>query len=175
MIARAGNVPNCEKRKTVMDPTQISHSLGKQDDEIRSAVTRPSDALPPASQSSATPASQFTPDAIRDARAANLQTVTGAAYLYGALATLFPNFDTTVYQAYVDKQLEECGNPRDPIERMLIEQMLIAHHAIGRLCIQGTQSATPDASKIYHDAAARFMGEFRRCALAVREDRKSVV
>jgi hypothetical protein len=82
---------------------------------------------------------------------------------------------TSVYQAYIDKQLQECGNPRDPIERMLIEQMLIAHHTVGRLSVRAAGAQTAEEAKTYHDITARFLGEFRRCALALKTYRSPVV
>jgi hypothetical protein len=29
--------------------------------------------------------------------------------------------------------LHEAGDPKDPVERMLVEQLILAHHELGRL------------------------------------------
>jgi hypothetical protein len=58
--------------------------------------------------------------------------------LYGSLATLFPSYGTDVFKLYVERQLQDCGNPSDPVERMLVEEMLLAHHTVGGCAYEQT-------------------------------------
>ena len=36
---------------------------------------------------------------------------------------------------YLDSFLREAGAPSDPVECLLLEQLLIAHHSLGRLSV----------------------------------------
>jgi len=83
------------------------------------------------------------------------------------------NFGKTVgpagYQYYRDQLMRDAGNPADPIERMLIEQLALAYHSIARMHVKAAAAQTPDEAEVYSGAAARLLGEFRRTALCYRE------
>jgi hypothetical protein len=102
-------------------------------------------------------------------KAQNLISVAPATYLYAALSGLVgPAFNVPVYQLYLASFLAEAGAPADPIERMLLEQLALAHHVVGRLHAHaGTRGGLGECTA-YHAAAARLMGEFRRTALALK-------
>lgn len=79
------------------------------------------------------------------------------------------------FRAYVDDALAAAGSPSDPIERMLVEQLLMAHHRIGELHAQSACADRPEEAALYNAAAARLLNEFRKTSLALREYRTPVV
>jgi len=70
----------------------------------------------------------------------NLQHKAAACYLYASadknVNSLIP---TGSFELYLTALLEQAGNPSDPIERMLIEQLALAHHNLGRLYVQAAE------------------------------------
>lgn len=112
---------------------------------------------------------------VTEGQAYNLKERVPAAYLYCAAPTAIRNGQSGPSCAtYLDNFLEEAGAPTDPVERMLLEQIAIAHHGIGRLHTEAASATTPEAANIYNSAAAKLLGEFRRCVLALREYRLPV-
>lgn len=95
------------------------------------------------------------------------------AYMASALG-LSNQFGPEGYQLYLNQVIEGTGNPKDPIERMLVEQLAILHHRIGQLHVDAAHTKGVEASKIYNAATARLLGEFRRTALALRVYRTPV-
>jgi hypothetical protein len=73
------------------------------------------------------------------------------------------------YVAFRDQLLKDAGSPTDPITRMLLEQMALAHLHIGVLHTKAATTDSTDAAKAYLGAAARLQSEFRRLALALKE------
>ena len=51
---------------------------------------------------------------------------------------------------------------------MLIEQLAMAHHAVGRLHWKAATAGTLEAAAVYLGAACRLTGEFRKSALALK-------
>ncbi len=76
------------------------------------------------------------------------------------------------FKLYIDRLLGGSGNSGDAIERMLIEQIALAHLRIAELHVQAATATTPEAAKIYATAATRLTGEFRRLVLALRQYRQ---
>lgn len=72
------------------------------------------------------------------------------------------------YQAHLDRLIKEAGDPKDPIEVMMIEQLVLAHFRIAALQVDAAQAKSTEATKILTAAAARLLGEFRRTALGLR-------
>lgn len=75
------------------------------------------------------------------------------------------------FKAYLDDVLAAARSSKDPVERMLIEQLVLAHHRIGELQAQAAVADDPQVIDTFNSAAARLMGEFRRTSLALREYR----
>lgn len=71
---------------------------------------------------------------------------------------------------YRDQVLFDAGEPGDPLERMLIDQVAAAHPIIMRLhcCSNAGDIAN---SKMYHEMAIQLMGELRQMILALKEYR----
>jgi hypothetical protein len=81
------------------------------------------------------------------------------------------HFDTGSFRVYLEQTLEQAGDPSDPIEKMLLQQICLAHHRIAQLHAGAHHAEAAEAAeavKIYNAAAARLLGEFRRGVLALR-------
>jgi len=104
-----------------------------------------------------------------------IKQTSGAAVLATCLGKTFGKLiGSNGFKAYVEATLETAGNPKDPIERMMLEQLLIAHHRIGDLQAEAACAKNPEVAALYQVAAARLMNEFRKTSLAVREYRTPV-
>ena len=75
------------------------------------------------------------------------------------------------FKAYLDDVLAAARSTQDPVERMLIEQLVLAHHRIGELHAQSAVAETPQVIETFNAAASRLMAEFRKMTLALREYR----
>jgi hypothetical protein len=75
------------------------------------------------------------------------------------------------FKAYLDSLLVAAGNPSDPVETMLVQQLIWAHHQVGNLAGKAAHPATLQEVEVYNQALARIMAEFRRSSLALREYR----
>ena len=75
------------------------------------------------------------------------------------------------YQFYRNKMLIEAGNSNDPLETMLIEQLMMAHQTIGSLYVRAAESNDPAAINLFTSGAARLMAESRKALMAIREYR----
>ncbi len=139
------------------------------DDRARSGSSRTA----PGSAADAQPQSKPLAEAIRDAsHALNLHDVAAAGWLHWVVSsTLSDQISPEAFKQYRDILLEDAGRPSDPIERMLVEQLALAHFSIGRLQIKACAIDNAKLSVAYSDAATRLLGEFRRCSLALEEYR----
>ena len=138
-------------------------------------MTQPAAPGPTASKEIAASDPQSTPPAIDPPK----QRDRGAALLAqfvipGALADLVGLNDIPLLAAkdYLEGVRREAGNPSDPVERMLIEQLALAHFRLGKLQVQATEATSPQHIRVLNAAAARLLGEFRRLALAIRAYRQ---
>lgn len=105
-----------------------------------------------------------------------IQETSAAAALATCMGKVFGDeFGSCAFKAYRDNVLEAAGQPVDPVEVMLVEQLLLAHHRIADLHTQATNAKTTEAAALYNAAAVRLMGEFRKTSLALREYRTPVV
>ena len=105
-------------------------------------------------------------------QAINLRDMAGAGFMYWVVgSTMTEPLNVEAFRIYRDSLLCESGNPTDPIERMLIEQLAMAHFNIGRLHIRSCSVEVPKLALAFADAATRLLGEFRRCTLALEDYR----
>jgi len=128
-----------------------------------------SHANPPVADSETSPP----PDAIRTGElAVNLRDNSAAGWLYWVTnSTLGEQIGPDAFLVFRKLMLEEAGSPADPIERMLIEQLALAHFSIGQLRIRSCATDVPKMSLAFSDSATRLLGEFRRCSLALEDYR----
>src|SRR5262249_3433228 len=83
------------------------------------------------------------------------------------------SIDVASCQAYLRTLLQDAGDPADPIARMLIEQLAMAHHTIGRLHFRAAMREGLAEVVAYHSALARLMSEFRKSSLALQSLRQA--
>ena len=75
-------------------------------------------------------------------------------------------------RVYLDDLVRESGNPSDPVEIMLLEQMAICHQYSIQMQALSKKAEGIEAIELYLSGAARLSGEFRKTALAVKDYRK---
>lgn len=131
----------------------------------------------PATSAAPSPAATEPPPGLDAARhAAAQRRAQGAEVLHkGVFSSLMASalaidsfFDTGAYRLYLEQIKAEAGNPTDPIEIMLIEQLCMAHFRIAQLHGSAGHAKSIEGIKAYNSATARLWGEFRRTALALR-------
>ncbi len=106
------------------------------------------------------------------AMAKNLREVASGSYLYASCCHFFGgSVPADTYVRYMEELLQDCGATSDPLESMLVEQLVITHHAVGRLLGKSGLSDHCDEATNYAVAAARLAAEFRRSTLALRQYR----
>jgi hypothetical protein len=91
-----------------------------------------------------------------------------AMCLKAALQRAMPQVDLLAFRLYRDKLLVDCGDPSDPIEIILVEQVAMAHLITGHLQAKGAHASSIEEVGVYLAAAARLAGELRRTALALQ-------
>lgn len=84
-------------------------------------------------------------------------------------------YDIPTFRAYVEDFVRSAGAPGDPIERLLLEQLALAHHTVGALHFRAGSSKCVDETCACLGAAARLMAEFRRTTLALQSYRDTSV
>jgi hypothetical protein len=75
------------------------------------------------------------------------------------------------FKAHLDNILAASGNPTDPNEIMMAQQLVWSHHHVGNLVSKAALATTLQEVEVYNQALARVMAEFRRSSLALREYR----
>ena len=89
-------------------------------------------------------------------------------FLNATLGRAMPQVDLVAFKLYRDRFLADCGNPTDPIEIILVEQIVMAHLIVGHLQVKGANEVSIESVGVYLGAAARLTGELRRTALALQ-------
>lgn len=82
-------------------------------------------------------------------------------------------FEPAAYRVYLERLMADLGSPTDPVERMMAEQLCLAHFRTAQLHAAGGRATGAEAVKLLNAAAARLLAEFRRTALALRELRNT--
>ena len=84
-------------------------------------------------------------------------------------------FDAGAYRVYLANVLRDLGDPADPVERMLIEQLCMAHFRVAQLHGAAGQASGLEATKILNTVTARMLGEMRRTALGLKAYRTTAI
>lgn len=124
----------------------------------------------------ATEAPQHTPGFDEAKHAKTQRAAQGAELLREAI---FPSLMATAlgFDRYVDvhgfkvflsRLMTDLGNPTDPIERMLAEQLALMHFRVAALHASAGEAKSQDAVKVLNSACARLLGEFRRSCITLR-------
>lgn len=136
----------------------------------------------PAQAGNTEPATQAPPPGLDEARHAAAQRTAHQANVLreGAFSALLAtalnldkHFDTGAYRVYLAGVMRDLGDPKDPIERMLIEQLCLAHFRVAQLHGAAGQANGLEGMKILNSVAARMLGEMRRTALGLKAYRTS--
>lgn len=107
-------------------------------------------------------------------KADNMAKFAGATFLFGTAGPLFGlREDLPAFKIYLDSFLKDAGSPTDPVERLLLEQLFLGHHAAGRLHFRAGTTENLEAITAYLAAAARLMAECRRTTLALQGYREA--
>ena len=95
------------------------------------------------------------------AQAADALKAAPAYYLMWAMGPsgLGLQHDLAAQEAHLAAFLAEAGSPADPVERLLLQQLHLAHHAAGRLHVRAGTSECPQAVIAFLGAAARLTAE----------------
>ena len=92
-----------------------------------------------------------------------------AAYVKSAVtAGLGEVGDINVVHQYVTNMSKKC-DVDDPLQRMLLEQILIGYHRLGALHESSSRSRTPEAAVAFNGAAVKLLAELRKSMLTLRE------
>lgn len=150
-----------------LGPTDRKHEADSQDKRINLSDTGHQaffglkrSALPDEDSSDSAEWAKARGDVIRDALA--------PSYLQASLSHITGGMlDFAAFRSYLGGLMEKCGNPADPLEQMLIEQLAWAHHAIGRLHVAAAKANAFQEAEVYNAAVARLMAECRRTSLAI--------
>jgi len=62
--------------------------------------------------------------------------------------------------------------PRDPLEKLTLEQLMLHHARVVRLSQQACRQSDPEPAKLFHDACDGASGSFRRLLTAFNENRR---
>ena len=107
--------------------------------------------------------------------ARQLSETAGALFMFASVGGVFAQVEPAAFKLYRDRLLLAAGNPDDPVEIMLLEQIALAHLNIGRLHLKSATAEGLEAAKAYGGMAIALTGEFRRIALAVAAYRASAL
>lgn len=142
-----------------MSPDILPPPLNPQDDPGVDSIE--TDEHPPAPSS-----------VLKELHADPLREGTASAFLYSTIASFFLNLDVGSYKAFRDRLIADCGSPDDPIEIILIEQLMLAHFNTGRLHYRSATATNLDEARVYASAAVNLAGEVRRSALGLKAYRE---
>ena len=88
--------------------------------------------------------------------------------LMAAALRLDSHIETAAYRVYLTRVFQDLGDPTDPIERMLVEQITLAHFRVAQLHAAAGQARGNESAKLLNGVAARLLGELRRTALGLK-------
>lgn len=107
-----------------------------------------------------------------DRAAFNLRYRMGAAYLSAEFKGLSSSaLPLESLDVYMQQLMEDAGQPSDPVVRIMLEQLAMVHHKIGRLNRLSADATTLEEAKVYDAGSACLLGELRRLALAIKDYR----
>ena len=147
-----------------------SANAAKSDPQVQPKVSSPSDSgntMQAPTQTQAPPAQRQPTTDERIAHRANLVKTSVFARAMASTIELDDSFDTSVFQSYLEQMQIEAGDASDPIERMMIEQLAMAHLRIGDLHLHAAHATGSELIKILNAATMRALSEFRKTALAL--------
>jgi hypothetical protein len=85
-----------------------------------------------------------------------------------ALPSLKGCADSDAYSAYLVQFIEEAGNPKDPIERKMLQLMALCHFQVGQSFAAGANAKEHQLVKSYHTSGIKLLAEFRLLVTALQ-------
>jgi len=110
-----------------------------------------------------------------EGQAARLRDRAAASWLYPMWATQVSDISPDAICHYVDEFMDVQENPTDRIERLIVEQVLLSHHAIGRLHSKAATAPTSEIASSYLHVAAKLTHEFGKLVAVLRDYRTPVL
>lgn len=89
-----------------------------------------------------------------------------------SFAVGFEDLQPRAFALYLNRLMAHSGSPKDPLERMLLEQVALAHFCIVRLRSSVGGRSDKDVVEAYSSAATRLTAEFRRLIMTLQEYRE---
>ncbi len=128
--------------------------------------------LPPEGEGGRIPIAPDDPRA-HELLAQSLREMGSGLYLFGSTARVLPQLSTMACIAYMAGVVEDAGNLGDPLERLLVEQLLLAASHRRRLLVRAEGAGAAEASSLLVASAARMFAEYRKSLLALRTLRQA--
>lgn len=95
-------------------------------------------------------------------QAAFLRDSSASVYLTSSVGACLGNVVTpTGFRLYLEELRQAAGNPTDPLQQMVWEQYVMAHHNLGRLYHRASGSATIDEAAVYSSIIIKLHAELR--------------
>jgi hypothetical protein len=105
-------------------------------------------------------------------QAARLRDMTYVADAFVTQESLPSGGDVPDFQVNLRDLLRDVRSLPDPIERMLVQLLVLTHHAIARLHARAGSSQRPEEVVADLEAAAQLTDEFGRMALTLKRHRR---
>ncbi|MGA2501562.1 MAG: hypothetical protein ABSH20_27800 [Tepidisphaeraceae bacterium] len=77
-------------------------------------------------------------------------------------------FSSQSLKRHFDDWVKRAKQSDDPVEQLLLEQLLILHHRLARLHCDARAASSADGVRILNGVAARLTGELRKIVLVLR-------
>ena len=76
--------------------------------------------------------------------------------------------DINTMARYIDNMARQCVMD-DPLQRMLLDQILLAYHRVSSLHVASSQGRSPEATVAFNSAAVKLSAELRKSMITLRE------
>jgi len=73
---------------------------------------------------------------------------------------------------YLHRFITDAGDTKDPVLRVLLEQLAMAHLRLAKLNVEASKAEGVELNKVLNSAAARLLSEIRKLALTVKSYRE---
>jgi hypothetical protein len=116
-------------------------------------------ASPGAAESQKEPPALDNPDCIAtlNRQASVIQNICFASQALAALS-LDDTATVSAMRLVLAQFREEAGSPSDPVEKLLLDQLVVAHLKVAELYAQAAETPTLEFKQLYAGAAARLLG-----------------
>jgi hypothetical protein len=94
-----------------------------------------------------------------------------AVHLYTVVGSIIPNLDWAMFRSYVEKWIQDAGDPTDPVERVMLESLLLTHHCAGQWATKASMATDPTIQAAFGCVATKLLAETRKSGMAIQEYR----